>query len=164
MKTSTKRWIVLLMLLCMLLSSISSAVADDDDWYTYTYSYWGEEMASPNAYAVTNMIYPTTLDPELGKFSSPSGMFCIDDLVFICDTNNNRIVELRKADGVYSLVRIIYTLKVSVEKADLLEFEGEIDNTLFNPTDIFVKKISLEERLETYGEYRGEAYVSLRVP
>ena len=57
MKTSTKRLVVLLMLLCMLLSSISSALADDDDWYTYTYSYWGEEMASPNAYAVTNIIY-----------------------------------------------------------------------------------------------------------
>ena len=68
MKTSTKRFIVLLMLLSMLLSSLSTAIADDDDWYTYTYSYWGEEMASPNAFAVTNVVFPATLDEEQEVF------------------------------------------------------------------------------------------------
>ena len=159
MKTSTKRFIVLLMLLCMLLSSLSNAIADDDDWYTYTYSYWGEEMASPNAFAVTNVIFPATLDEELGRFSGATSLFCIDDLVFVCDTKNNRIVELRKVEGVYELVRIIYTVQLAQKFAEAMTYDGAVDNTLFNPTDIFVKKVTLEDRLTNYGEYRGDPYV-----
>ena len=164
MKTTAKRAIVLLMMLSLLLSSLSTAMADDDDWYTYTYSYWGDEMASPNAYAVTNVIYAKDVDPELGSFSNPTSIFTIDDHVFICDTNNNRIVELIKKDGKYELVREIYTVEVSTLLADAMTFNGHVDPTLYNPTDIFVKKTTDKERAEHYNEYKGDPYVYPDVP
>ncbi len=164
MKTTAKRAIVLLMMLSLLLSSLSTAMADDDDWYTYTYSYWGDEMASPNAYAVTNVIYAKDVDPELGSFSNPTSIFTIDDHVFVCDTNNNRIVELIKKDGKYELVREIYTVEVSTLLADAMTFNGHVDPTLYNPTDIFVKKTTDKERAEHYGEYKGDPYIYPDVP
>ena len=159
MKTTAKRAIVLLMMLSLLLSSLSTAMADDDDWYTYTYSYWGDEMASPNAYAVTNVIYAKDVDPELGTFSNPTSVFTIDNHVFLCDTNNNRIVEMIKKDGKYELVREIYTVEVSTLLADAMTFNGHVDPTLYNPTDIYVKRMTDADRAEHYGAYKGDPYI-----
>ena len=160
MKTTYKRLLALFLLLSLLLSSVSTAFADDDDWYTYTYSYWGDEMASPNAYAVTNNIYLQDLDSELGGFSNAQGIFTIDDLVFVCDTNNNRIVELVRREGKYELVRVIYTVAVSTLVADQMKFGDAVDNTLFAPTDIFVKHIDddIREKLYPESKYIGTPY------
>ncbi|MBQ6661879.1 MAG: tetratricopeptide repeat protein [Lachnospiraceae bacterium] len=159
MKPIAKRSIALLMLLCLLFCNVTPAMADDDDWYTYTYNYWGDPVASPNAYAVTNKIYPQYIDPELGTFSSATSLFCIDDLVFICDAGNNRVIELQKVNGTYELVRIIYSLNVSKLVAPQLKFKDSIDATLYNPMDIFVKPITQADRVANFGtDYLGDPY------
>ena len=152
-----KRLLTILLLLCLM---VSTAFADDDDWYTYTYSYWKEETASPNAYSVTNTLYGMDVDPEIGNLSDPRGLFCIDGRVFACDTGNNRIVEMYKEDGQYKLARIIYQLNVSVNVAEKMMYEGKVDNTLFQPTDIFVKPITKEQRELNFGtKYIGDPYI-----
>ncbi len=152
-----KKMITILLLLSMVLSTLTSAYAADD-WYTYTYNYWGEEVASPDAYSVTDVIYGMNFGEDVGTFRSPEGMFVFENHVFICDTGNNRIVELVKEEGKYELVRVIYNLQVAKALADSMEVNGNITLSLNQPTDIFVAEISDEERAEVFGEYKGELY------
>ncbi len=153
-----KKMMTILLLLCLVLSSISSAAAADD-WYTYTYSYWGEEVASPDAYSVTDVVYGMDFGDEVGAFLNPEGMFIINDSIFICDTGNHRIVELRKVEGKYEFVRAIYNVQVAQMLADSMKVGDNITLSLNQPTDIFVMEITDEERLEVFGEYTGELYV-----
>ncbi len=157
-----KKIVTLLLLLCMVLSSISTAFAGND-WYTYTYNYWGDEVESPDAYSVNDVLYGTDFGEDVGHFNSPEGLFVIDDSVFVCDTGKNRIVELRKVDGEYELVRVIYNVQVSVDLAEKLKVGEAITLTMNQPLDIFVMPITDEERIETFGEYLGELYVEPEV-
>lgn len=161
----TKRIITLLLLLCLVITSMpltapTALAEDDDEWYTYNYSYWKEETASPNAYSVTNTLYGMDIDPEIGNLNNPKGLFCIGNLLFICDTGNNRIIEAYKdeEDGLYKLSRIIYQVNVSTTVADAMQYGGKVDNTLFQPTDIFVKPMT-EELRRSYGDYLGDPYI-----
>lgn len=155
-----KRFITLLLFLCLLVTSFSQAAfADEDDWYTYTYSYWNEETASPNAYTVTNNLYGMNIDAEIGNFKMPESIFCIDDLVFVVDTGNNRIVELQKVEGKYELVRLIYDFSISTLVKDESMYCGFVADSLAEPYDIFVKKTTNEDRLATFGEYLGEKVI-----
>ena len=172
-----KRIITLLMLLCLVITGIPSAKADDD-WYTYTYNFWGDETASPDAYSVTNVFYGRNFGEEVGTFNDPEGMFVIDDLVYIADTANNRIVELQYINGSFELVRIIYTLQVSVKTQEMMRVyeqvadpiegnenhkkwvPGEITLTLKSPYDIHVVKMDEKKREKMYGtSHIGELYV-----
>lgn len=153
-----KKMMTILLLLCLVLSSISSASAAED-WYTYTYNYWGEEVASPDAYSVTDVVYGMDFGDEVGAFLNPEGMFIINDSIFVCDTGNHRIVELRKVDGQYELVRVIYNVQVAQMLADSMKVGDNITLSLNQPTDIFVMELTDEERLEVFGEYTGELYV-----
>jgi len=94
--------------------------------YTYTFDYWGDVQYSPDAYEVA-AVYTAA---ELGldkKFLNPQGMFVYEDLIYICDTGNNRILELeRTSTETIEQVRVITEIK-GVELA-----------TFNNPTDIAV--------------------------
>lgn len=172
-----KRIITLLMLLCLVITGIPSAKADDD-WYTYTYNFWGDETASPDAYSVTNVFYGRNFGEEVGTFNDPEGMFVIDDLVYIADTNNNRIVELQYIKGSFELVRIIYNLQVTEKNKEMMRvyeqvadpipgndahkkwIPGEITLTLKSPYDIHVVKMDDKKREKMYGtDHIGELYV-----
>nr|AGS51909.1 NHL repeat protein [uncultured bacterium contig00002] len=58
--------------------------------YTYNYDFWEEQVASPDAYRVSNYILGTSLG--LTNFLDPQGLFVRENRLYICDSGNNRIV------------------------------------------------------------------------
>lgn len=94
--------------------------------YTYNYDYWEEIQYSPDAYSTVGVY--TAAELGLDKnLSSPQGMCVQGKEVYICDTGNNRILQLnRTSNEKFELVRIIDEIK-------------GCDNTaLSGPTDISV--------------------------
>ncbi len=123
MKKTMKRLGALLAGSLLLISSSITVFAERG--YTYNYDYMGDIQYSPDAYGVAGVY--TSKDLGLDKnFSSPSGMFVYGSTVYVCDTGNNRIVELRRTDkGIFILVRVIES------------FQGNVENVTFSgPTDI----------------------------
>lgn len=111
----------------MVLLAGSSMTANAEEGYTYNYDWWGDFQYSPDAYHVTGVYTAVEMGLEEG-FKSPAGLFVYEDMVYICDTGNNRIVELKRSSA--------ETLEVSriIEK-----FSGHGDiNTFSAPTDIAV--------------------------
>lgn len=125
MKKAKKGCIAAVMVVCMIV--LSSGMAYADGAYTYNYDYWGDVQYSPDAYATAGVY--TFQDLGLDKrFNAPSGMYIAGDMVYICDTGNNRILEIRRT-GVkdFETVRVIE----SVRK------DSEI-SLLSGPTDVCV--------------------------
>ncbi|MCR4580474.1 MAG: hypothetical protein K5681_09010 [Treponema sp.] len=96
---------------------------------TYIYDIWDEIEKSPDVYRVSNVLYADDLDLDVG-LRNPSSLFTIDNLVYVCDTENNRIIELEYTDKkTMELVRVI----------DHFNTEDEsIVNTFNAPMDVFV--------------------------
>ena len=121
-----KKISVLLALILMLAAVSPAAGAIADTGYSYNYDFWGEVINSPDPYAVK----ATLTHLELGldtKLSKASGLFVKDDLIYICDSGNNRIVVVKYVDGDYVLSDIIDS------------FEGDVEiNTFNSPSDIYV--------------------------
>lgn len=113
---------------CMLLLCFSlEACAETQTGYTYNYDVWGEVVYSPDAYTVAGVFTAVDLGLE-DAFKSPQGMFVYENYIYICDTGNNRILELERT-GVdqIELLRIIDS------------FEGDVEVTTFSgPTDVNV--------------------------
>ena len=88
-------------------------MADDgsEKGYTYNYDYWGDISYSPDAYRTIGVY--TSVELGLDKsFSSAEGMYVKDNSVYICDTGNNRIVQLERTDTEnFEVVRIIDSIK-----------------------------------------------------
>ena len=89
--------IVIALALCtMLFAAVPFGVsAHADNSYTYNYDYWGEFTDSPDAYAVGAVITAADLGIET-NFSKPQSVAVFDDIVYVCDTGNNRIVLLER--------------------------------------------------------------------
>lgn len=107
---------------------VSPVVALASDGYTYTYDYWGDEQYSPDAYRVLGVF----TNDELGldkKLKNPQGLFVRDDMIYICDTGNNRIIQIQREGNEFKLVREITQFNGN-GKAD--------NNTLASPNDIYV--------------------------
>lgn len=122
-----------LMALClaaMLLMPLSLALAGDDGYsstYTYNYDYWNEMHESPDAYRVTDVIYSGTLGLETAM-RRPQSLFVQGDDLYVADTGNNRILQIRRKNGAFSLVRIIDKVK------------GTEPTTFAAPNDVAVDK------------------------
>lgn len=116
-----------LTLASMVFAASSLSVLASGETYTYNYDYWGDVQNSPDAYTVTNVYTASSFGLDI-NFRSPQGMFVKDNMVYICDTGNNRIVQLeRTGTEQFEVVRIIDTIK------------GNTDVTsISNPTDIAV--------------------------
>lgn len=129
MRKIIKRVGVLLTSAVMLIGSSMAVCAADDGTYTYNYDYWEDVQYSPDAYTVSGVY--TSVDLGLDKnLSSPQGMFVYDNLVYICDTGNNRIVVVERVDEEG------FVLKQIIE-----EFKGDVEiNTFSGPTDIAVSE------------------------
>ena len=126
MKKSVSLFLTLLMLL-----SCFGALADDGfhTSYTYTYDYWEEVQESPDAYKVANVVDSMTLgldDLEGVRLMKPQSLFAIDDLLYVADTGNNRIIELKRNGIEFTVRRVIR------------EMTGAAVNTFNQPYDIFV--------------------------
>lgn len=97
---------------------------------TYIYDYWAEYEKSPDAYRVVDVVYASDFGLSV-ELKTPSGLFCIENSVFVCDSGNNRILELEyNADKTLSLVRII----------DHFNANGQVEETFNSPSDIFINK------------------------
>lgn len=97
--------------------------------YTYNYDWWEDVQYSPDAYSVAGVFSARELGLDL-KMSAPEGLFVYESMVYICDTGNNRILELER------------------ETADSLKVKRIIDGfqggggsrTFSSPTDVAVTK------------------------
>jgi len=93
--------------------------------YTYNYDYWEEQVASPDAYRISNYILGTSFG--IGHFRDPQGLFIKENRVYICDSGNNRIVILEvQEDGEHVVSSIVTSILI----------DGE-ESRLFYPMDLF---------------------------
>ena len=126
------------LLILMMLFSLSAATADDSNSmkedgfstsYTYNYDYWGDVQMSPDPYRVETIIDYTTfgLDKLDNKtITKPQGMFIRDKDIYVVDTGNNRILQIRYSNGKATLTRVIS------------EIQGTTPATFNYPTDVYV--------------------------
>ncbi len=127
MKNKMKRISALLLGAVMLCGSSLTVCAQKG--YTYNYDWWEDIQYSPDLYEVA-AIY-TAKDMGLDdKLNNPQGLYVRGNLVYVCDTGNNRILEMeRMPDNTLSCKRVIDS------------FKGDIENNTFSsPTDIAVSE------------------------
>ena len=129
MKRLAKRIGALVAACLMILVSMPVQAQAAEIGYTYTFDYWGDVQYSPDAYEVAASF--TAVDLGLSsKLSSPEGMFVYGDYIYICDTGNNRILELQRT-GTTEIVLV----------REITEFTGDVEVNTFNtPTDIAVSE------------------------
>lgn len=127
MKRLAKRIGALVAACLMILVSMPMQAQAAEKGYTYTYDYWGDVQYSPDVYEVAGTYTAVDFGLE-NKLTSPQGLFVYEDYIYICDTNNNRILELqRTGDTEIKLLR------------EITEFTGDVEVTTFNaPHDIAV--------------------------
>lgn len=105
MKKVIKRIGILFAGMIFLMSSSLTVFAEEG--YTYNYDWWGDIQYSPDAYSVAGVFTAKDLGLE-EQLSSPEGLFVYKSMIYICDTGNNRILELeRKEPDTLSVKRII---------------------------------------------------------
>ena len=119
------------LLILTLLAAEAPALADDgfSTSYTYTYDYWEDPQESPDAYRVATMIDSNSLgleNLENTRISRAQSLYVRGNMLYICDTYNNRILEIRRKGDAFTLIRIIK------------EMTGAEVNTFNNPYDVFV--------------------------
>lgn len=135
MKTSIR--LLLLCMVCMLLTPMfTCALAGEDGYstsYTYNYDYWGDLRESPDAYRVNQVIYSGDLGLET-PMVKPQSLYVKGQMLYVCDTGNNRILEIRREGDVFSLVRIID----SVNGVEPATFNGPTDVAVDNDSNIYV--------------------------
>ncbi len=125
MKKIMKRLIALSAAAVVMLGSSLTVCAEEG--YTYNYDYWGDVQYSPDAYTVSGVYTAVELGLEQ-RMLNPQGLYVYGDLIYICDTGNNRILEIeRKGAQEVELLRVI----------DSFDGNGQTDITTFaTPTDI----------------------------
>lgn len=118
--------------ICMVVvvaTSLSTeAYAVDKRTYCYNYDYWGDVQDTPNCYDVCKVFTSSDLGLDV-NFSAPEGLTVAGDLIYVCDTGNNRIIEFsRPTPQALKVERIIDS------------FKGADVNTFNGPTDIQVSE------------------------
>ena len=119
----------LLPVLAALLLALAAPVSGEETSYTYNYDFWGDVQDSTDLYTVCKVF----ASPDLGleqRMMNPQGLFVYGDLLYVLDTGNNRILELKRTSAEdLSLVRIIDS------------FKGDVENTSFaGPTDMAISE------------------------
>ena len=125
MKKTMKKLVALLAGAAVMLGS--TLVVSAEEGYTYNFDYWGDVQYSPDAYTVAGVYTAADLGLEQ-KMMNPQGLYVYNDLIYICDTGNNRILELKRVD----------TQEIEVVKIiDSFNGNGQTEITTFaTPTDI----------------------------
>ncbi len=112
----------------LLLAGIPLAYAADgyDSAYTYTYDYWEDMRSSPDAYRPRVVLTGADLGLTV-DMKNPEGLFVRGNDIYICDTGNNRILQIRLEGESYTLVR------------EIAAFTGDTAPLTFSgPKDIYV--------------------------
>jgi len=80
--------------------------------YTYNYDFWFEQVASPDAYRVGAFILGTTLG--IDHFRDPQGLFIRENRIYICDSGNNRIINLEaQENGEHTVIKIVTSVIIN---------------------------------------------------
>ena len=92
----------------LLLAGIPLAYAADgfDTSYTYTYDFWEDMRSSPDAYRPKALLTGASLGLDK-EMVSPTGLFVRGNDIYVCDTGNNRLLQIREENGAYTFVREI---------------------------------------------------------
>ncbi len=123
-----KRWLAFwAACLWLCLMCVPALAADGYKYsYTYTYDYWEDIRQSPDAYRARLMISGGSLGIP-GGLKTPQGLFVRGEDIYICDTGNNRVLQLRLNDAGADVIRVIDS------------FTGDTEPRTFNsPRDIYV--------------------------
>lgn len=124
-----------LTLASMVFAASSLSVLASGETYTYNYDYWGDVQNSPDPYTVTNVYTASSFGLDI-NFRSPQGMFVKDNMVYICDTGNNRIVQLeRTGTEQFEVVRIFDSIKGNT---DVTSISSPTDIAVSDEGDIFI--------------------------
>ena len=148
----SKRVLTGLCCLALLLTGITAAADDSYSMnkdgfstsYTYGYDYWGDVMAMPDAYRVVTVLDSMSLgmDQLGGRYlSKPQSLFVRGNDLYIADTGNNRILQVRYNGAEYSLVRVID------------QINGCAVSGLSSPYDVYVDKQN-NIYIADYGNFR----------
>ena len=117
-----------LIMTVFMFTSMNTALGVDDAYpstYTYNYDYWGDIRESPDAYRVADVIYSGDLELET-PMKKPQSLYIRNNDIYVADTGNNRILQIRREGGNFTLVRIIDAI------------QGCELTTLNAPADVFV--------------------------
>lgn len=124
-----------LTLAAMVFATSSLSVLASGETYTYNYDYWGDVQNSPDPYTVTNVYTASSFGLDI-NFRSPQGLFVKDNMVYICDTGNNRIVQLeRTGTEQFEVVRIFDSIKGNT---DVTSISSPTDIAVSDEGDIFI--------------------------
>lgn len=129
-----------LLLITALLIQPASASAERDLFNTYTYDFWDIERESPDAYAMNTVVLGD--DYGIGNFNGPEGLFVNGNQIYVCDTLNNRIVQLSYENDKYTLVKVVTEVNNGGEMQPLVK-----------PYDIYVTNEN-EWYIADYGNQR----------
>ncbi len=122
-----KRLLALIMTVFMF-ASMNTALAVDDGYpstYTYNYDYWSDIRESPDAYRVADVIYSGELGLDVAM-KKPQSLYVRNNDLYVVDSGNNRILQIRREGDEFSLVRVID----AIQGSDVAGFN--------NPSDVFV--------------------------
>ena len=123
-----KTGMAILAITTALLQPLQVKAATDEGSYTYNYDYWGDYMNSADFYNSCKVFTSSELGLDV-KLKSPQGLFADGNTLYLCDSGNNRIIELnRVSPEQLEVVRIIDSIK------------GSDVNTLNNPTDVAISE------------------------
>ena len=97
--------------------------------YTYNYDWWEDVQNSPDAYTVCEVFTASDLGLET-NFRRPEGLYVKGNMIYVCDTGNNRIVEIERVG------------KSKLEVRRIIDsFRGNVENNTFSsPTDIAISE------------------------
>ncbi len=120
---------VITSLAVMTLDSATAHATIHEHGYTYRYDYWGDVQDSPDIFSVTQTYTSADLLLE-PRMKNPEGLYAHENMLYICDTGNNRIIELTVDDA----------KKLSVSRI-IDSFQGGPGvNTFAGPTDIAISE------------------------
>ncbi len=102
-----RRNMALLLVFFMLTPVLPAAAQLGSEYqYTYTYDYWGDLRSSPDAYRVSSVLYSADLGLEK-PISNPGSLFVKGNTIYLCDSGNNRILQIRRDGSSFTLERVI---------------------------------------------------------
>ena len=119
-----------LLLAVMLVLPLGAAFAITDGYdsvYTYNYDYWDDYQETPDAYRVAQVLQSASLGLEKAMHN-PQSLYVRGNEIYVCDTGNNRILQIHREGDDYSVVRIIDAIK------------GAEPETFNTPSDVFVSE------------------------
>jgi hypothetical protein len=118
MKNKIVRWGLMIAGIASIFLTLPTNTYAQESHYSYTYDYWGDVQECPDVYSVAKVF--TFKDLGLEKnIRGAESLFVKDNLVYLCDTGNNRILVLERTgtDG-FELVKEFDSVK-GVEPANL---------------------------------------------